>query len=1372
MAQLGRISGGVLQDNLLRNNVDLNFKNQSGSVPVLKLDVSTRQIGINTTALTSTLAVPNNIRSTSQVTDVNANISDINIQQGQINAVIGNLNFPANNEVHASAIATADLKFDYNVVSTYSPNSNILLTPNGTGTIEIFNDFNIYGNLYTSQNITLEGNITLGNESSDKIILNTDIDSSIIPKNGVGNLSLGSQQKAWGTVESYLLNGEQINTGTIDISGIRLNNLQGNMFYVSLLGQDTNVGDHQQAPVRTIKRALELADGSDAGPITILVFPGEYEEQTPLVIPENVSIKGIDIRNCIVKPAAGYETNDVFKVNDATYIENLTIKDFNYDGAANTGYAFKFADGAVMNSRSPYIQNITVKTQQPAVEPLLTIPNPNTNTTSELDEFGYSIATFGNYTIVGAPDEDYYAGFFSGTRQNTGAAYVIDNTTGTVIYTFIQYTAGERFGRSVDICENYAVVGAPGYDLSSGRAYVYDLSDGSLVSTIDNANNYGGTTSDNFGKAVSINNNYVVVGAPNEDSASSTDYGAAYVFNISGTLLHTLTNPNLTSITDTDDFGFSVAIEKNLDYIVVGAPGENTTLSTQYTTGVNSGVVYVFAAASGNLLTTIPNPTPGDGDDKTSDYFGGYVDIDGTNLIASLHLEPQFGSRGSVSIHNALTGAQIQYIQDPDQVNNTLFGRSVSISGNLAAVGATYKDIDGVSRVGRLYVYAVDTGDLVYQIDNPNGNVNSAYFGNVSLDNSTLVVGSQFGQKETVYVYDVSVPGKGAYIDGSVLDAASIQKSMLFHSATFITPDVDAITMTNDVRVEWLNSFTYFANRGLYAVQGPEGGAEIRSIGSASVYGNIGAEADGADTLMYLIGHNFAYIGVGTRTDNDSTLAIDDNQTIELNSGKIYHTSTDHRGTYRVGDVFFVDFDDGETSINTETVDLGGLTTIQINTGGEITTINFEKLETGNIRIGQNTIQSLREQLDFVAASGETNFDSNVFMYKNLDITGNHTIAGNLIRLGDQESDSIDFEIEFDQDIYPDQDSTYDLGKSYSEWEHIYLSRMNIDNIRIDTNVIQVVDSNSDLEFRSVGTGAVLIDDIEVNDNIIRSINNENLDFTLTNNNNLIIDNTGAVKLPAGTTLELPEAQSTPTLDGGDADDVLLTTTDGGDAATVFNPLVDTIVDSGDSEIIRGTAADIRYNNDYSIFEAYTTARTNIGGGVFSDDRNTRVLAGRTDNILYFFGDNVLTSNINADGLNVIALEVGDIYLDDNVISTNDSNADLELRANGTGSLVLSNVFLKDNIILNTNTTEDLVLTSVTSNHSVKVDSTTGIVIPWGTDAERPAVPYTGDVRWNTEQDYLEVYNGTEYQRATGTGPIVDDVVMREFIDLYTIVLG
>ena len=43
--------------------------------------------------------------------------------------------------------------------------------------------------------------------------------------------------------------------------------------------------------------------------------------------------------------------------------------------------------------------------------------------------------------------------------------------------------------------------------------------------------------------------------------------------------------------------------------------------------------------------------------------------------------------------------------------------------------------------------------------------------------------------------------GKGAYIDGAYGTASSVNTALLFHSATFITPGVDAITMTNGARV-------------------------------------------------------------------------------------------------------------------------------------------------------------------------------------------------------------------------------------------------------------------------------------------------------------------------------------------------------------------------------------------------------------------------------------------------------------------------------------------------------------------------------------------------------------------------------------------
>ena len=56
--QNGRIGGGVLKDNLIRQGVDLNFKNTSSSIALLHLDVNNSKIGVNTESPTDVLTMP------------------------------------------------------------------------------------------------------------------------------------------------------------------------------------------------------------------------------------------------------------------------------------------------------------------------------------------------------------------------------------------------------------------------------------------------------------------------------------------------------------------------------------------------------------------------------------------------------------------------------------------------------------------------------------------------------------------------------------------------------------------------------------------------------------------------------------------------------------------------------------------------------------------------------------------------------------------------------------------------------------------------------------------------------------------------------------------------------------------------------------------------------------------------------------------------------------------------------------------------------------------------------------------------------------------------------------------------------------------
>jgi hypothetical protein len=356
--QNGRIGGGVLKDNLLRQGVNLNFKNTSGSTALLHLDVNNAKIGINTESTTDALTVPTLISSTNLISTY-ANIGpNFTIDQSRIVALGGDgfINFNAANNIFATAIATDDLKIDFNTISTTTADTNIELRPNGNGIVNINSNWDIVGNLHATGNIQTTGDLTLGSNDEDNVTFVSDVNSDLIPDQ-TDTYNLGSPSKQWLSIYSESLNSELVSTNQFNLSGVSLGRKQGNIFYVSTLGNDTNVGDHPQGAYRTLKHALTQVDGSTGGPTAIHVFPGVYEEEFPLTVPSHVDIVGEDIRNVVIKPTVATQNNSAFYLEDDVTIENLTIKDF------YAGYAFQFTSGGLVNTRSPYIRNVTVITQ-------------------------------------------------------------------------------------------------------------------------------------------------------------------------------------------------------------------------------------------------------------------------------------------------------------------------------------------------------------------------------------------------------------------------------------------------------------------------------------------------------------------------------------------------------------------------------------------------------------------------------------------------------------------------------------------------------------------------------------------------------------------------------------------------------------------------------------------------------------------------------------------------------------------------------------------------------------------------------------------------------------------------------------------------
>ena len=106
----------------------------------------------------------------------------------------------------------------------------------------------------------------------------------------------------------------------------------GNVIYVSEeQGDDTN--DGQSAPVKTVKRACQIASGLvynadgtvNFKRVNIKVAVGDYTEQNPIIVPDNTVIKGDGLRGCIIRPANA--NLDILRVRNACYFGEFTFRD-------------------------------------------------------------------------------------------------------------------------------------------------------------------------------------------------------------------------------------------------------------------------------------------------------------------------------------------------------------------------------------------------------------------------------------------------------------------------------------------------------------------------------------------------------------------------------------------------------------------------------------------------------------------------------------------------------------------------------------------------------------------------------------------------------------------------------------------------------------------------------------------------------------------------------------------------------------------------------------------------------------------------------------------------------------------------------------
>ena len=578
----------------------------------------------------------------------------------------------------------------------------------------------------------------------------------------------------------------------------------------------------------------------------------------------------------------------------------------------------------------------------------------------------------------------------------------------------------------------------------------------------------------------------------------------------------------------------------------------------------------------------------------------------------------------TVPVGVTLLGAGIRSVQiTPTPA--TKFNDAFLLNGQTTVQNITIRDFfyDSISNTGYAFRFAPST---VISSRSP------------YVQNVTVITSGSVTSPEDPRGFNQGDAGRGALVDGSSVTSASIDASMLFYAATFITPNADALIMTNGVRVEWLNCFSYFANRGLYATQGstghtlPDGvtvryGAELRSIGSASIYGNFGAVADGADTLMYLITHNFAYIGSGKDSSNDNTIINQLNEVVQLNLGQIRFNTQDQGGNYRVGDSFFVDFATGNTSFSVSDVSLLGLSSLRFTNNGSVTFIDAEKIETGNFRIFDNTILNVTDAPIIQSASGTIILNSDSLVQGNLSVTGNATIAGQVI-FGNAENDSLSVFAQVTSNIFPDSTDDYDIGSADKLWNNSYLNKLDTGNIVVFNNKISTTESNSNLELDANGSGFIKISDLIVNQDIE------------------ITQSTSVADININTAL----SHSGDRVQTGDVDQVGDREIDG--ELTVINSLqLDQV--RIDTNVITTVSGDL-------ILETAGVGKLTI------PENNTQVA--RDIEII----QTVVASTVNVTGnVSVSGITNNTILIDTNNIDTLSGNTDLILQANSVGQILV-----------------------------------------------------------------------------------------------------
>jgi len=442
-----------------------------------------------------------------------------------------------------------------------------------------------------------------------------------------------------------------------------------------------------------------------------------------------------------------------------------------------------------------------------------------------------------------------------------------------------------------------------------------------------------------------------------------------------------------------------------------------------------------------------------------------------------------------------------------------------------------------------------------------------------------------------------------------------------------------------------------------------------------------------------------------------------------------------------------------------KTTDITGTVT---HVGDVVQTGNYTiagQFSNGDILIDNNVITTQLSNSDLELRAngvGEINIPTN-----NVSITQNLTVVNGTTTLGDT---NVVGDISLTGDLNQTGDATITGNVTVSQDIDV-TGQAQFKEILIDDNYITTTSTNADLELRAAGTGKVIIpnNDLEVSNNL------EILGSLSVNN----ITSTGTIR-----------GNSFGTGDIVIDDNFITTTLSNSNLELRANGVGEILVPSNDVVV----------EQDLTVNGTATLSATDITGNLSVTGNITHV------------GNTTQTGDYTLDGNLTVTQQAQfeEILIDDNYITTTSTNADLELRAAGTGKIVVptsnvqitnnldvqgtlsvgnivstgliqankfstGDILVDDNYITTTISNSDLELRAAgtgivkvedlsfasnvissdtdvileSTSQDVIINSTGSLVLPAGTNLQRSDL--TGAVRFNTESNLFEGYDGTNW---------------------------